>query len=385
MAAPPPSRQVHGASAEGGGSVQLGSSVAVAQLALKHRQNKNQRQRIVVFAGSPIVETPEALSKVGKKLRRNNVAVDIVAFGGAEQEGNLEKLRALHKAVDLNGNSHFLEVSPDAGALCDCLLGSPVFHGGDEPGGAAGGSGFAAAAAASAAAAAAGGGPQGDFSEFGVDPNLDPELAMVLRVSMEEERARQEAAARAAREGGDAGAGGAGGGEEGGKTGGGEAAAAAAAAAETGATGTAEAMEMDDDVLLQQALAMSMGQDPGAAGAGASSGAGAGAGASSGAGAGAGAGAAEVDPDLALALQMSMQDQGGQGAGAGAGNTDQGALAQVMGDQAYMQGVLGSLPGVDPNAPGVQTTLQRLSEDVQLGQQGGAGEEEQGGDGEEKK
>ena len=196
-ASPPPSRQVHGASAEDGGSVQLGSSVAVAQLALKHRQNKNQRQRIVVFAGSPIVETPEALSKVGKKLRRNNVAVDIVAFGGAEQEGNLEKLRALHKAVDLNGNSHFLEVSPDAGALCDCLLGSPVFHGGDEPGGAAGGSGFAAAAA--------GGGPQGDFSEFGVDPNLDPELAMVLRVSMEEERARQEAAARAAREGGDAG------------------------------------------------------------------------------------------------------------------------------------------------------------------------------------
>ena len=218
---PPPSRQVHGAGAEDGGSVQLGSSVAVAQLALKHRQNKNQRQRIVVFSGSPITETPEALSKVGKKLRRNNVAVDIVAFGGADQEGNVEKLRALHKAVDLNGNSHFLEVSPDAGALCDCLLGSPVFHGGDEPGGAAGGSGFAAAAAASAAAAAAGGGPQGDFSEFGVDPNLDPELAMVLRVSMEEERARQEASARAAREGGDAGVGGAGGGEEGGKAGGG--------------------------------------------------------------------------------------------------------------------------------------------------------------------
>merc|ERR1719301_293409 len=101
------------ANPEDAGSVQQGSSVAVAQLALKHRQNKNQRQRIVVFAGSPIVETPEALSKVGKKLRRNNVAVDIVAFGGAEQEGNLEKLRALHKAVDLNGNSHFLEVSPD--------------------------------------------------------------------------------------------------------------------------------------------------------------------------------------------------------------------------------------------------------------------------------
>lgn len=29
--------------------------------------------------------------------------------------------------------------------------------------------------------------------EFGVDPNEDPELALALRVSMEEQRARQEA------------------------------------------------------------------------------------------------------------------------------------------------------------------------------------------------
>jgi len=33
-----------------------------------------------------------------------------------------------------------------------------------------------------------------------VDPNLDPELALALRVSMEEERARQEAAAKKAAE-----------------------------------------------------------------------------------------------------------------------------------------------------------------------------------------
>ena len=35
-----------------------------------------------------------------------------------------------------------------------------------------------------------GGGQTGAY-EFGVDPNLDPELAMALRVSLEEERARQ--------------------------------------------------------------------------------------------------------------------------------------------------------------------------------------------------
>lgn len=32
------------------------ASVQIAQLALKHRQNKNQRQRIVIFAGSPLAE-----------------------------------------------------------------------------------------------------------------------------------------------------------------------------------------------------------------------------------------------------------------------------------------------------------------------------------------
>ena len=37
------------------------------------------------------------------------------------------------------------------------------------------------------------------FAEYGgVDPSMDPELAMALRVSMEEERARQERVAAAA-------------------------------------------------------------------------------------------------------------------------------------------------------------------------------------------
>ena len=36
-----------------------------------------------------------------------------------------------------------------------------------------------------------GGAQPGGSYEFGVDPNLDPELAMALRVSLEEERARQ--------------------------------------------------------------------------------------------------------------------------------------------------------------------------------------------------
>jgi von Willebrand factor type A domain len=42
------------------GESNISSAVQIAQLALKHRQNKNQRQRVVIFVGSPITE-----SKVG--------------------------------------------------------------------------------------------------------------------------------------------------------------------------------------------------------------------------------------------------------------------------------------------------------------------------------
>lgn len=38
------------------GSMDLSRSAQIAQLALKHRQNKNQRQRVVVFVGSPVSE-----------------------------------------------------------------------------------------------------------------------------------------------------------------------------------------------------------------------------------------------------------------------------------------------------------------------------------------
>ena len=39
------------------GEANFCASSQIAQLALKHRENKNQRQRIVMFVGSPLVET----------------------------------------------------------------------------------------------------------------------------------------------------------------------------------------------------------------------------------------------------------------------------------------------------------------------------------------
>ena len=49
------------------GSVHLLTGINVAQLALKHRQNKNQRQRVVAFVGSPVADTEESLEQLAKK------------------------------------------------------------------------------------------------------------------------------------------------------------------------------------------------------------------------------------------------------------------------------------------------------------------------------
>jgi len=46
------------------------SGIQRAHLALKHRQNKNQRQRIIVFIGSPIKDDVSQLIKLGKKLKK---------------------------------------------------------------------------------------------------------------------------------------------------------------------------------------------------------------------------------------------------------------------------------------------------------------------------
>ncbi|WFD18226.1 proteasome regulatory particle base subunit rpn10 [Malassezia caprae] len=158
------------------GAAHLLTGINVAQLALKHRQNKNQRQRVVAFVGSPVDDTEESLEQLAKKLKKNNVAVDIVCFG--EYEENHTKLAKFVETVNSNDNSHILVVPPNERPLSDTLLSSPLVMDSD-----------------------AGAGPSGsanadsnqDF-EFGVDPNADPELAMALRLSMEEEQARQQAA-----------------------------------------------------------------------------------------------------------------------------------------------------------------------------------------------
>ena len=58
---------------------------------------------------------------IGKRLKKNSVALDIVDFG--EEEGDKpEKLEALLAAVNNNDTSHIVHVPPGANALSDVLI-----------------------------------------------------------------------------------------------------------------------------------------------------------------------------------------------------------------------------------------------------------------------
>jgi 26S proteasome regulatory subunit N10 len=154
-------------------------------LALKHRQNKLQKQHIIVFIASPIEETTQALVRLARKLKKNNISIDVVNFG--ETAANTSKLEEFMTTIDTE-TSHLVTVAPGSYLLSDMLLSSPILMGEDgaPPPGMAPGMG-------------------GDASgfEFGIDPSLDPELALALRMSLEEENARQQAEAqRAAMEAG---------------------------------------------------------------------------------------------------------------------------------------------------------------------------------------
>lgn len=52
----------------------------------------------MVFVGSPLEDTQENLVKLGKKLRKNNVLIDVVTFG-EEGISNDDKLNALVEAA----------------------------------------------------------------------------------------------------------------------------------------------------------------------------------------------------------------------------------------------------------------------------------------------
>ncbi|KAL0567914.1 proteasome regulatory particle base subunit rpn10 [Marasmius crinis-equi] len=71
---------IHKTSNKIGGKIDIPAAIAVAQLALKHRENKNLRQRII---GQGADE--QGMVELAKKFK-NDLAVDVVCFGDGIEE-----------------------------------------------------------------------------------------------------------------------------------------------------------------------------------------------------------------------------------------------------------------------------------------------------------
>ncbi|KAL1488351.1 hypothetical protein ABEB36_014828 [Hypothenemus hampei] len=288
------------------GDINLHTGIRIAHLALKHRQGKNHKMRIVAFVGSPVANEEKELVKLAKKLKKEKVNVDIISFG--EDSDNSEVLSTFISTLNgKDGTSSHLVTVPPGPHLSDALISSPIIQGEDGTGSTGlGGSGF----------------------EFGVDPNEDPELALALRVSMEEQRQRQEEEARRARQ-------------------------------ESGADPTVKTEtikeEPSEEAMLERALAMSMeeGSVPATTAPAVS--------------------AMPVDfanmtedEQIAFAMQMSMQDQEPSGPikeePMEVEADDDEDYSAVMNDPTFLQSVLESLPGVDPQSEAVRQAVGTLKD-----------------------
>jgi 26S proteasome regulatory subunit N10 len=150
----------------------------LCQLALKHRENNAQRQRIIVFTCSPIPEDEKTLVTLARKMKKSGVSIDFVCFGEIEDDIT-KKLQAFNENVKSGNGSYLAIIPPGPGLLSDQLVISPILNG--DGSGSAGGMG-----------GGVDGGDSGQNYEFGIDPSIDPELALALRMSMDEETARVE-------------------------------------------------------------------------------------------------------------------------------------------------------------------------------------------------
>lgn len=150
------------------------NGIKVAHLALKHRQNRNHKMRIVLFVGSPIEHLDSTeLTRLAKKLKKEKVQVDVVCFGEADSVNSEVMGQFVECLNGRDGNGSNLVVVSAGSTLTEALVSSQICRG--ENG------------AAAPVVPAGGGG-----FEFVIDPEDDPDLALALRVSLEEQRQRQQ-------------------------------------------------------------------------------------------------------------------------------------------------------------------------------------------------
>lgn len=136
-------------------------ALQTSALALKHRANPNLSQRIICFIASTISQSIEELKIIAKKLKKNNISLDLIAIGDLSEQQR-EKIQIIHDNVrsEVN-NCELLFVDPTAN-LSDILLTSKIMGFGIQP-------------AANATM---------------INEAEDPELMMALQLSLQEEEQR---------------------------------------------------------------------------------------------------------------------------------------------------------------------------------------------------
>lgn len=97
------------------------NSLKTAQLVLKNRQNKNQKQRIILFIGSPFEEDENVLIRQGKILKKNSVALDVIHFG-LEKEKTADSLKRLVDTVNSGDNSHLITIPSDGSSISQKVM-----------------------------------------------------------------------------------------------------------------------------------------------------------------------------------------------------------------------------------------------------------------------
>lgn len=142
-------------------------------MALRHRQNPNQRQRIVVFVASPlqtVAITPD-LEELIASLKKNSVRVNFVSLGTESLAANQPLLESIVAKLEEGASS-------ESDVPGSSVLGIPV--------------GESVLEHCRREAALTGQSSSGGEASMLMDgDDMDPELAMALKLSLEEEQQRQ--------------------------------------------------------------------------------------------------------------------------------------------------------------------------------------------------
>lgn len=90
---------------------------------MKHRLNKNQKERVVIFVASEITEKEEVILQIARTFRRNNTNLDIINICC---DKNIDLLNKIIEIVNVEDESRLLNFDRNDSLLVDYLKSSPL-------------------------------------------------------------------------------------------------------------------------------------------------------------------------------------------------------------------------------------------------------------------